>query len=177
MHGFALEQHHYIVASDYAVEQIKKVFEQLTTPRTVGDIFTRAVYTCKTSDPLKPVISIMRKELNTHVPVYNTNGIFVHMLCESTLAYRIADQIDAGGDIHVDDVVVGDIPLNNSNDLFVFVEESKSLYEIDALFTQHSEQKKRLGAVFITPNGSLEEPITGIITAMDLPKLADTLIL
>lgn len=177
VHGFSMDEKHYVVASDYAVEQIQQVYLQLTKPKTVWSLFKRAVYTCTLHDPLKTVITTMRKELNTHVPVYDAAGVFVHMLSESTIAYRIADQIDAGGDIHSEDVVVGDIPLQNTNDLFVFVEEEKSIYEIDALFTHHMEQKKRLGAVFITKTGRVEEPIEWIITAMDLPKVEDTLIL
>jgi hypothetical protein len=35
VHGFRLEQHHYLLASDYAVIQIKTIYEHLTKPPTV----------------------------------------------------------------------------------------------------------------------------------------------
>jgi len=42
---------------------------------------------------------------------------------------------------------------------------------------QHSNEKKRLGAVFITATGAENEPIEGVVTAMDLPKLSEHFVL
>ena len=86
----------------------------------------------------------MKEDLNTHVPVYDSDGKFVHMISESTIAYRIADQIGDDGEIHLEDIKVADVPLKNSNDLFVFVDEKMSIYEIEQLFSEKREAKKRL---------------------------------
>lgn len=175
VHGFSLENKHYVVASDYAVEQVKWVFKELTSPQTVSDLFTGEVYCVVLHDSLKEVIEVMRNELNTHVPVYDSEWAFVEMLSESTIAYWVAD---AGHEsIDLSALTVADIPLENTNDTFVFVEQSRSVYEIETLFAQSFAEKKRLGAVFITEKGNNKEPITGIITAMDLPKLASSVIL
>jgi len=175
VHGFSLEHKHYVVASDYAVEQVKWVLEELSTPQTVGDLFTGEIYSVKLSDSLKDVIRVMRDELNTHVPVYDDNGKFVEMLSESTIAYRVADAVE--WKIDGKSLKVWDIQLENTNDTFTFVEQSKSIYEIETLFESSFSEKKRLGAVFITENGDQSEKIIWIITAMDLPKLATSVIL
>lgn len=177
VHGFSLDKKHYVVASDYAVEQIKRVYEELTKPKSVGEMFTHKVYTCNTNDSLKEVISIMRNDLNTHIPVYNEQWKFVEMLSESTIAYRVAEQISDDWILYSDEVTVWDIPLENSNDTFVFVDKDTSVYKIEELFSMNHEQKKRLGAVFVTSSGDSSMPITWIVTAMDLPKLASMRIL
>lgn len=177
VHGFRLENKHYVLASDYAVEEIEKVYEELRKPTSVSQAFGREVYTCTLDDVLREVIIVMRQELNTHVPVYDKKGNFVEMLSESTIAYRIADQIGDDGEIHLADIKVGDVSLKNTNDEFVFVEASKSIYDIEQLFAQTLQAKKRLGAAFVTKTGSSDEVITGIVTAMDLPRLADHFVL
>lgn len=177
VHGFRLENKHYVLASDYAVEEIKKIYEELREPTSVKQIFGREVYTCTLEHALREVIIVMRKELNTHVPVYDMEGKFVEMLSESTIAYWVADQIGDDGEIHLADIKVGDVPLENTNDEFVFVQESKSIYDIEQLFAQTLQKKKRLGAVFVTEHGSSDELITGVVTAMDIPRLADHFVL
>ncbi|USN54253.1 MAG: CBS domain-containing protein [Candidatus Peribacteria bacterium] len=119
----------------------------------------------------------MKTYLNTHVPVYDENNVFVEMLSESTIAYWIAYQIDKHGKVRLDSVKVGDVPLENSNDFFVFVDKEKSIYDIEHLFATNFKEHKRLGAVFVTEHGTPNEPIEGILTAMDLPALSEHFIL
>lgn len=171
VHGFSLDQNHYVVASDYAVKQIETIYTQLAEPQSVGEVFSKEVYTCKTSDLLHEVIQSMRKHRNTHIPVYDDDGKFVEMLSESTIAYWFADQVDAKAWFENSALKVGDIKLENTNDTFLFVSADKSTYEVQELFYSFAEDKKRLWAVFITSSGSESEPIAWIITAIDLPKL------
>jgi hypothetical protein len=79
--------------------------------------------------------------------------------------------------VHLAQVKVSDVTLENSNDLFVFVWEKTGIYDIEQLFAQNIKEKKRLGAVFITANGKADEEITWIITAMDIPILANHFVL
>ncbi len=141
------------------------------------DTFGRSVYTCRVDDLLVDVIKSMKEHLNTHVPVYDKQWIFVEMLSESTIAYRIAEQIGDDGEIHLRNIRVGDISLENSNDCFIFVHKEKSVYEIEELFAKKRTAKKRLWAVFITKYWKKDEIIEWIITAMDTPLLSDHFIL
>jgi hypothetical protein len=125
------------------------------------------------------VIVWMRNDLNTHVPVYDSQWRYVEMLSESTIAYRVAEQLALNDDdsIHLEKVTVWDVPLENTNDTFVFMQATTSVYEVEKLFEQSYASKKRLWAIFITETGKPTEQITWIITAMDLPKLASSRIL
>ena len=179
VHWFSLEHLHYVHLSAHAVEDISSIYTQLITPKTIGETFRSDVYTCSLQDSLQEVIVWMRNDLNTHVPVYNQQWTFVEMLSESTIAYRVADQLanDDDNSIHLDDVKVWDVPLENTNDVFLFMSASTSVYEVEQLFEQSFANKKRLWAIFITTNWAPIEPITWIITAMDLPKVASSRIL
>ena len=177
VHGFRLDNNHYVLASDHAVNEIHVLYEEARTPTSVVDVFWKEVYTCTTNDLLRDVIQNMREHLNTHVPVYNEAWVFLEMLSESTIAYWIADEIWENGEVHLADVHIADVTLENSNDLFLFVAKEMSIYDIEQLFAKNLQEKKRLWAVFLTENWSNEEQILWIITAMDLPKLADHFVL
>lgn len=166
VHGFSLDQKHFIVVSDHAVLQIKSLYDGLITPKTVWKVFVWEVYCCEVTDSLGEVITIMKEKLNTHVPVYS-DWEFIEMLSESTIAYWLADQIIWWEVLDVQNLVVWDVSLENSNDTFIFVAWSESIYEVKEYFTQEFANKKRLGAVFITATWNKNEPILGIITAMD----------
>ena len=71
------------------------------------------------------------------------------------------------------DLKVEDIPLENINDEFQFISWQTSIYDIEQLFSVRGKEHKRLGAVFMTEKGKKNEPIVGIITAMDIPQLTD----
>jgi predicted transcriptional regulator len=121
VHGFRLDNNHYVLASDHAVAEIQTLYEEAKEPTSVSDVFSREVYICYTHDFLSEVIQIMKENLNTHIPVYTPDGVFVEMLSESTIAYWLAEEIGDDGEVHLAQVKVSDVTLENSNDLFVFV--------------------------------------------------------
>lgn len=170
VHGFSLDQKHFLEVSWYAVQQVQRLYEWLTTPKTAWEVFAWDIYTCDVSDSLSAVIASMKEELNTHVPVYD-NGVFVEMLSESTITYRLADQIGSDIPHTLQWVLVWDVPLENSNDIFVFINQNESVYDIKNRFLRHSENKKRLWALFITQNWDQTQPILWIVTAMDFYRI------
>jgi predicted transcriptional regulator len=159
VHGFRIDKRHYVVASDHAVQQIQSLYEEMRHPKTVVDAYQRKVYTCRLEDSLEEVIDTMKAELYTHVPVYDKKGKFVEMLSESTIAYRLGDKFDQTDHIDLDGLSVKDVPLENSNDQFLFVDKSTSVYDIEQYFLKYASNHKRLGAIFVTENGQQDQPI------------------
>jgi hypothetical protein len=170
VHGFSLDQKHFLEVSEYAVQQIERLYLWLTTPKTVGEVFVGEVYTCTTTDSLFDVIVCMKNNLNTHVPVYH-DWVFIEMLSESTIAYRLADQIALWVSYDPQWVRVWDVSLENTNDIFVFISKSESVYNSKHRFLKHSANKKRLWALFITEDWNQNQPIIWIVTAMDLNRI------
>ena len=170
VHGFSLDQKHFLEVSTYAVQQISRLYEWLTTPKTVWEIFVWSVFSCDVRDSLQEVIITMRSELNTHVPVYD-KWMFIEMLSESTIAYRVADHLATSTSTDVTGICVWDVSLENTNDSFVFIRSDESIYDARQRFLKHSAQKKRLWALFITDDGTAWSPIIWIITAMDIHRI------
>lgn len=170
VHGFSLDQKHFLEVSEYAVKQIERLYSWLITPKKVWEVFLGEVYVCSTSDTLLDVIVCMRDQLNTHVPVYD-NGVFVEMISESTIAYRLADQLASWDSLSVHWVCVWDVSLENTNDIYAFISKEESVYDIKQRFLRHSATKKRLWALFITQDWLQSQPILWIITAMDLDRI------
>lgn len=65
VHGFRLEQHHYLLASDYAVDQIKIVYEHLTQPPTVHDVFRLLIPHILLETSLREAIQLL---METNLP-------------------------------------------------------------------------------------------------------------
>lgn len=170
VHGFRLDHKHYLLVGDHAIDEISRVREELRNPASLVTVFWSEVISCRTSESLKDVLIRMKHSQRTHLPVYDDAGVFVNVLSESTIAYRLADRMDADEDIHVHNMAVKDLQLENSNDMYVFAAENMSIYEVDNLFGQDKSRVKRLGAVCVTATGAQNEDILTIITALDLPK-------
>lgn len=113
----------------------------------------------------------MRNHSDTHVPVYDNTGIFVGMLTETTLSNWLADAGTKGA-VSMNTIRVGDLDLTKTNEDFTFVPKAKSIYEVQALFEKQIMGAKKLAVVYITETGSQREKIEGVITALDLPKIA-----
>lgn len=59
----------------------------------------------------------------------------------------------------------------------LFLPSDASVYEVVGLFSLVREEQKHNEVVWVTETGHPDEPITGIITAVDLPKLDQEIIL
>ena len=170
-HGQQIEGQYYSVPTYHAVEQIRKCKDEVLKPMTCFDLFTKEIYTCKTTDLLQNVIIEMRNHSETHIPVYDATWHFVWMLTETTLSNRLADEGTKWA-VSMNTIRVWDLDLTLTNDTYVFVAKEKSIYEVEALFEQQLLGKKKLGAVFISEKWSEKETIEGVITPLDLPKIA-----
>lgn len=137
--------------SDHAIAEIKGIWEELKAPTSLVTIFGGDVVGCREDEHLSVVLTRMKQQQKSHLPVYSTQDVFLGMLSESTIAYRLADVIGETMDVAVrKDVTIGDVHLADTNDRYVFIPESLSVYEVDALFSQEKEHQKRLGAVCVT---------------------------
>lgn len=170
-HGQQFEGQYYSVPTYHAVDDLRKCKEEILKPVSAIDLFARAVYTCTTTDLLQNVIIEMRNHNESHVAVYDNTGLFVGVLTETTLSNWLADQ-SATGSVNMHTIRVGDLDLTETNDTYLFVAQDKNIYEIQALFEASMLSKKRLGVIYITTTGSDREKILGVVSALDIPKIA-----
>lgn len=170
VHGFRLDHKHYLLVGDHAIEEISRVWEELKNPASLVTVFGDELTSCHIWESLKEVLIRMRYSQKTHLPVYSESGAFVNVLSESTVAYRLTDFLDSEKSLPLHSMLVGDLNLDNTNDMYMFVAENMSVYEVDALFGQDKKRQKRLWAVCVTHSWAQNEQILTLITALDLPK-------
>lgn len=170
-HGQQIEWQYYSVPTYHAVDELRKCKEQILKPVPCIDLFKKEVVGCKTTDLLQNVIIEMRNHNNSHLPVYDATGLFVGVMTETTLSNRLADA-GAKWPLNMNTIRVGDLDLTKTNDAYLFVPKEKSIYEVESLFEKQVMWEKQLGVVFITATGNQREKIEGIVTVLDLPKIA-----
>lgn len=162
--------------NEIALQNIEDILQLIKNPPKVGNIFKREVYTISTNNITEIVLKEMQKNLYTHIPVYE-NDTFIGVLTETTILDWLVENIQEGR-AQFYKQLIGKINrkyLNSSNNLHKFVSSKISIFDVLKIFEETIEQKKRLGAIFITKNGRKNEKIIGIITAWDLPKIKECL--
>lgn len=162
--------------NEYAFNELNKFIQLLEKPPKAIDVFNAEIFKCSTTDISDSVLRKMKERLYTHIPVYD-NGKFIGVLSESTILEWLVENIEAGK-VNFHKKTIGDINrkyLNNKIDLYKFAPSNKSVFEIQKMFDEAIENKKRLGVVFITENGKSTGEILGLVTAWDLPKIRDYL--
>lgn len=162
--------------SQEALTAIELLYQDLTHPPQASSIAASPVYTCKTTDSLSEVIIQMKQNFYSMVPIYH-DRTFVGVFSDHSLTLWLGSlgpdaTISPGQETlsglqeyfgHQDDKYSG----------YEFARPDTDAYTIRQYFLSFTREKKRLGAVFLTKSGTDKDPIEGIITAWDLPKIAE----
>lgn len=176
VHGFRLDNQHYVIASDHAIQQIQSIYEHLSQPKTILEMFGNwGVASCQLSDKLVDTIQLMRGEHLSHLPVYDAAMKFVDVLDESTIVQRLASTFNAWKIPDLEHITLADMDLSNSYDDFCFIPSKTSVYQLRELFVKDfmKDTHKRLGVVFVTHTWTRQEPLQAMVTALDLPRLEE----
>ncbi len=159
--------------TDFTVELISKITQQIINPPTAYDIASKPVYCCQLDDSLLIQIKFMKEKTFTHVPVYEGEK-FIGVLSESSIFNWLSDAVKR--DFFIFDMKVRDLGkyldiYNRPNEYFEFVKKDENAFLIKQWFTEAIKERKRLGAVFVTEDGTKEGKMLGIITAWDIPRI------
>ncbi|MFA5068099.1 MAG: CBS domain-containing protein [Candidatus Izemoplasmatales bacterium] len=154
------------------VAEIEKLYGILVKPQTAFDLAVKPVHNCETSTRIIDVVKIMKEKIYTQIPILDGNGNFAGIFSESTLVKWLADSVVSGGFI-LEAAKVADIQkyLDQGDDKFntyKFAPREMNIFDVKDMFLDSINKKERLGAIFVTQNGSKTERILGIITAWDL---------
>lgn len=168
VHGFRLDQHHYLLASDYAVEQIKTVYERLTKPPSVTRFLRDDIPVLSPHSTLKEAIAQFVRTWLAGMPIYDgvtyVDTILVHQIVSATLHEWFLDQSVASR-------------LDTPKGQICFLPAHASVYEVEWLFSVDVEDEDPVELIRISKDWTPDEPLTWIITAKDLPKLDQEIIL
>ena len=126
------------------------------------------IYSAKLADNAKETIQHMIQNIFTHVPILDEKGKLVGVFSESSVFnyFGTRDEIILDKTITISEFEDFIRIEARPNEFFRFVPRQELLATIKKLFVL--ERQQRLGAIFITENGSPAEKLLGLLTPWDV---------
>lgn len=155
----------------YEIEQIRDILQK---PPSAMAIASKPVLYFESDAPMNDILKAVAKFGYSQFPIYN-NGLFKGLLTNGGIvrwfSRAVTDQC-----IMIDNMKPSDIlPIEKTHNAG-FLSEEKTIFDVEALFESHFNQKKKIEAVIITSSGNKNEPPLGIITPWDLIQIDHNLI-
>lgn len=137
-------------------------------------LFCAKVYTVSQFEPIGNALKLMYENSFSQIPVYEID-IFMGLLTNNTvsrwLGSCVKEEIFSLYETRIVDVF--DYAENSNN--YFFIEKCSDVKEALQKFTELELAGEGIDAVLITENGRPTEPLLGIITRSDIPKLLNKL--
>lgn len=163
VHGYRLDQHHYLYVSDYALEQIQTLHDELIKPKTALQLFGTPVAKLHIWQTVSESVQRLRELNKRYAPVFD-DKIYKWTFSEHTLFTLLSEKWPA-----VMDATLGDIHLYEAWDHAKFLDSSTSIYELE----QYFEWEHKSHVLYLTPWGKKDVLIEGVISILDVPSIND----
>ena len=160
-----------IIPHGYVTKKYEEIKNAIMRPKKAIDIAVRRefIYTTTLSTKSIEVMQEMNDKTYTHVPVMDgetLEGVF----SENTILSYLVHNKEA---IIMKDTKISEfkefIGLDkHRSEYFEFVSRNTLLAEVEALFQEGLQERKRIAVVYITENGKRDEKLLGMITAWDV---------
>ena len=156
------------------VNQYVSVLESIMNPPKALSIAVKIdlIFSASIEDNALEVIGLMNEKQFTHVPIIN-DGVIVGVFSENVIfSFLAKDEIimvekdstinEFSDFLHVE---------KHSGEYFEFISRETLLIDLQDIANHQINGDKRLGAIFITNDGSKNQKCLGMLTAWDLIKL------
>ena len=126
------------------------------------------IYAARIVDNARDVIRYMIAKKYTHVPILDNNGKMIGIFSENAIFnyFESHDEIILDASVNISEFrkfISIDMRLN---EVFSFVSRHETMKTVKDMFVK--ERQQRLGAIFITENGSAAEKLLGLLTPWDV---------
>lgn len=154
------------------VDRIEHIARVLINPPLVMDIASKPVFVCDVRAKMSDIVKKMARDEFEHVPVYNGKS-FVGVFSDISIMKWLATQKSS---CNISDMTIGDMKpfLDKPNEGvngYQFVAKNMDIREMQERFLSFMDEKKQLGALFVTNKGKRSEKILGVVTPRSLPKI------
>jgi len=159
----------------FVVEKMFHIREMIENPKKVHDVMTKKVYFASLNDEIYETAKCMYRNVYTHVPIYDQDNNFIGILSESALLRWVGQLVSSGTVLSTEHKISEmkdwlDVSGNKFND-YEFVPKNMGVLDVKKRFEQALQEGRRLGAIFVTKSGKQSEPVLGLVTAWDFPRL------
>ena len=129
------------------------------------------LYVANWDTPIKPLITTMREQRFSHIPILDEAGVLVGVFNESSiLDYLMAsDMMSLIEPEHTLQDIADHCRVGaDHTETFRFVDHKATEDEVADIFITVTGLFTRVGAVFVTPGAAKDQPIQRMITAWDV---------
>ena len=165
VHGFRLENKHYLVVSDHALHEIQTIHDHLTAPKTIADYTKKEYIIANNTDTIQAVMELMTEHSLSYIPVYDVERL-LWVLSFQDIMYRLISHTTIQPSINT----LAEVDVTHYSEYDV-IWPSTSVYEVQDIF----EQQATTQVLLISADGSPDTPMTGMISITDLPSLLQDL--
>lgn len=160
--------------SDTLLKQMEEVAQKIRYPKKVRDLFTKTVVSFNYYESLKEVLIEVNKCGYSQFPVFK-DGKIEGIISENGITNFLAKSIEEDI-ISISETKIGNIiGMDEMKNSFQIIKESKSIFDIETIFSKEIRKGNSNFLLLIAKNGEIKSPkdIKGIITPWDLPVLIE----
>ncbi|MBR3994458.1 MAG: CBS domain-containing protein [Clostridia bacterium] len=175
-----LLSHNRKISGEYAVQPSGKVIDfidflinEIYGRKRCRHIAVKFSGICKQNlkGNVNDTMKIMNQRNFTHIPIVDNNrviGVFSRNSIFTYVAENGACRLSENPNLTFADIAEYIKLEGREKEEYIFVKSNMFLDELDTLFDEISKKGRRVGLVFLTKNGTPNEPITGMLTPWDV---------
>lgn len=163
----------YVIAEPHleVVEKIEHIDKVLAKPTCVGQLFRKRVFIFRTTDSLKYLLNVIRKQKYTQFPVYNEHNQFQGLITTVGIANWLATSLTGPQRQNRIPKLKDILQHEKKRKNYQFIGRHMTIYEAEEIFKQGVERGRRFEALLITEHGRPHQKLIGIVTPIDIMKV------
>jgi len=154
----------------------KRISSNIIHPTLCLDVATKGnnILIGHTSDCILTLMRLMSSRFLSHIPVYDENSNFVGVFSRTTLfeMFLKEKKINLDESTKVIDIIKFIDLAQHNNEQFMFVDKYTKIIDVYEKLLKHSKEERKLSCIFITAHGKANERLLGVVTQVDLLKIA-----
>lgn len=160
--------------NDWAVTHICRIRDILLMPPTVALFSQRKVISINSNDSVAHATRIMHERHYSQLPVYDEQQQYVGLLTTRIITYWLGAQ--QAENVPCARTTVGTVLAHaEPGDSAIFIANTTLLTEALELFDYQERRQRYIDALLITPDGTAQSPLLGIIAVGDIPRIYEVL--
>lgn len=163
VHGFRLENKHYLIVSDHALDQIQTIHDNLTKPQTLVDISAdkQDLIIAQETDMVDSTLQMMSESHLQYMPVYADQQLVWVLSFQDIMRWLVMDKT-----IDTSTTTLADVDVTHYTE-YAYISADTSIYQVQDMF----DSDATIEVLLVTADGTSAHPITSMLSVYDLPWL------
>lgn len=149
--------------SEAVVASLEKILKEMYL--TCEKVMKKNISVAYEETSLSAVLKTMKERRFSYIPIIDSKKKVIGMVSSESIVGMVSDEKAFTGSVG-DNVAY--FSLNNQSKKFIYLGRNDSFSIAERSFTVLQEDKKRVGIILITENGSSQEALLGVISPYDV---------